>query len=302
MAAEDPEGPLVSCVIPTRDRWSLLLRALSSARAQEAPQAGHWLEILVVDDGSRDDTARLGPELPGVRYLRGEGRGAAAARNLGAARARGRWLAFLDDDDEWLPGKLHAQLRFAEEGRFHLTSTDWWWVDAQGAARRHEAGIGPGAVSPYRLLAGNPIATPTVMLERALFEQAGGFDPALRTAEDWDLWLRLAAGRPWGHLPAPWVRCHEHAGPRLTAHQEGLWRDALGVQERHLARLGPLPGPWEGVVRRARADARLRLGGAAWARRARSEALGQWARGLALDPLHGGRHLLRVALKGTGRR
>src|SRR5688500_8141574 len=102
MSMTGVSSPLVSVVIPTRDRMHLLAQAITSAKA-----AGTDVEIIVVDDHSKDDTARLCHEDELVRYVPlEEARGAAAARNAGIQAARGRYIAFLDDDDLRLPGSL----------------------------------------------------------------------------------------------------------------------------------------------------------------------------------------------------
>ncbi len=98
----------VSVVIPTFNRASVVTRALESVLLQTRPPD----ELLVVDDGSTDDTAeRVRAELPGVRVIEQENRGVSAARNAGIRAATGTWIALLDSDDEWLPEKLDRQLR-----------------------------------------------------------------------------------------------------------------------------------------------------------------------------------------------
>lgn len=274
--------PQVSCVIATRDRWDLLQRALASAR-------GEGVEIVVVDDGSTDATATLGPSLPGLTWIRAHGGGAAAARNLGAAASTGEWLAFLDDDDEWLPGKLDRQL--AALGTAAFGTTGWREVMADGATVDH-----PGPERPPwgRLLQGNFVNTSTVLIRRDLFRQVGGFDESLRSAEDWDLWLRAARESPLVHVPEILTRSYVRGGPRLTGDSERLWRDALRVQERFL-RLAPRD--WRGPVRRSYADARLRAARSAWARGARTTALRDLWLAVRTDAAYCLRHFLRQGLR-----
>lgn len=276
-------SPRVSCVIATRDRWDLLQRALACAR-------GAGVEIVVVDDGSTDDTATLGPGLDGVTWLRRDGGGAAAARNAGAEAATGDWLAFLDDDDEWLPGKLPAQLAVLEGAGASFGTTGWREVFPDGTSADHR---GPAAPAWGRLLQGNFVNTSTVLIRRDLFRAAGGFDPSLRSAEDWDLWLRAARRAPLVHLPEILTRSYVRGGPRLTGDAERLWRDAITVQERYLALAPP---EWRRPVRRAYADARLRAGGAALRRRAWATALRDLWRACAADAWYCLRHLVRQGL------
>jgi len=275
----------VSCVIPTRNRWSLLQAALASVRAAGVD----GVEIIVVDDGSTDLTAEYGPQLPGVRYLRGPCRGASAARNAGAAAATGEWLAFLDDDDEWLPGKLGRQLTWLEEmgGQFGATGI---LVAESDGTRKARPGPPSGQVPWGRLLEANLVCTASVVMRRALFESVGGFDESLLRAEDWDLWLRAALQSSLYHLAEPWTVYHEHGSDKLCRDHEALDRDAITVQLRYLPQV---QARWRGRVRRALADAWLRAGRAAWARGARGRAGAdhlqalRWAPGYALRHLGG---------------
>src|SRR4051812_37930708 len=123
--------PTVSVVIPTRDRWPILGRALASALGQEAVA----VEVVLVDDGSREPAPAwvTGIADSRVRLLRHEAsRGVARARNRGLEEATGRWVAFLDDDDLWAPDKLAVQVRAAGERDAVLAYTGVLWVDERG--------------------------------------------------------------------------------------------------------------------------------------------------------------------------
>ncbi|HWC32537.1 MAG TPA: glycosyltransferase family 2 protein, partial [Actinomycetota bacterium] len=126
--------PEVTVVIPTRDRWSLLATAaLPAALVQEDVD----LEVVVVDDGSRDETPERLAELtdPRLRVIRNlEPLGVAQARNAGIAAARGRWLAFLDDDDLWSPRKLRTQLDAARAAGASFVYAGVINVDEYGSA------------------------------------------------------------------------------------------------------------------------------------------------------------------------
>lgn len=181
--------PLVSVIIPTYNRAGLVTEAVASVAAQTFQD----FEILVVDDGSTDATSKVLAPLKGVRVLHhGCRRGVAAARNLGAAEARGEWLAFLDSDDLWLPEKLARQMAFLEERPgLLLCQTDETWV-------RH--GVRVNKPASHRKVAGRiflpslkrcMVSPSAVVLHRQLFADHGGFDKDLPAAEDYDLWLRL---------------------------------------------------------------------------------------------------------------
>ncbi len=165
----------VSVVIPAFDAAATLADALASVAAQTAPAA----EVLVVDDGSSDGTAALAARHRGVRVLRQERRGPAAARNLGAREASGELLAFLDADDVFLPGKLALERRALEAdpelaGVFGLVRQEL--IEPALAGRiAVPAGAQPG------LFAG------TLLVRRASFLATGGFDESLPIGEfvDW---------------------------------------------------------------------------------------------------------------------
>jgi glycosyltransferase involved in cell wall biosynthesis len=187
----------VSIVIPTRDRPELLALTLCTVLYQQ----GVDLEVVVVDDGAEAGTSSLIQAICDrrVRLLRNTGRpGVSGARNCGIAAAHGRWIAFLDDDDLWAPTKLVAQLAAASEMRAGWVYAGDVTVDAALRVRHGARPPGPDEVlAALRHHNAVPAGASNVMVRRDVLEATGRFDPELRTSEDWDLWLRLAAnGRP----------------------------------------------------------------------------------------------------------
>lgn len=196
---------VVSVVIPTLDRWPLLRKAIATATAQEEVA----VEIIVVDDGSTDETAAGLDALqePRLRVLRTAGReGAARARNLGVATARGDWVAFLDDDDLWAPDKLSRQLFAAGAADADLAYASALHVDAAGWVL--DVVLAPEPVGlERRLRARNaiPAAASNLLVRTALLRAVGGFHEGLWHLTDWELCLRLVrAGRP-ARVGAPLV-------------------------------------------------------------------------------------------------
>jgi len=196
-------GPLVSVIVPTLNRPVLLAEALRSLQAQELTD---W-EALVVDDGSSDSTRALveGFADPRVRYLEQEHTGRSAARNRGLAHTRGRYIALLDDDDLYLPGKLALEADFLQARPE---------IDLVGTGATVEGEPGPrGRWEPWRvrpapsllglLLHGNGFLTCSVLFRRQVLDHMDHwFDPGLDTAEDADFFLRMAAagaGMAWLH-------------------------------------------------------------------------------------------------------
>jgi glycosyltransferase involved in cell wall biosynthesis len=195
--------PLVSVIIPTYNRAGLVREALASVKTQTFRDC----EIVVVDDGGADGTYEALAADRELRVLRHAlCRGVAAARNTGAAAARGEWLAFLDSDDLWLPDKLARQISWLE-GRPELLicQTDETWV------RR---GVRMNKPAAHRKVAGRiflpslarcMISPSAVMLHRRLLQDHGGFDETLPAAEDYDLWLRLTWRYEVGLVDEPLV-------------------------------------------------------------------------------------------------
>jgi glycosyltransferase involved in cell wall biosynthesis len=188
--------PPVTVVIPTRDRRALLQRALDTALAQEDVP----VHVVVVDEGSTDDTpAYLGSlEDPRVVVVRHDvARGLPAARNAGIAVATTPFVAFLDDDDVWAPSRLARQL--SEMAR---SDARWGYCGAVVVDRTLRIlgalpSEGSGDVFA-RLLGFNvvPGGGSAVVAARDLVQGLGGFDTTLTSAEDWDMWIRLAAEAP----------------------------------------------------------------------------------------------------------
>jgi len=195
--------PLVSVVIPTYNRAWCLAEAVDSVLAQEL----RGFELIVVDDGSTDDTPRL---LEGygeaVRTLRRENHGVSAARNAGIAAARAELIAFLDSDDLWLPGKLRRQVEFfTSHPKALICQTEEFWVKngrRVNPGKRHRKRGGMIFEPSLELCLVSPSA---VMLRRGLFDRVGLFDERLPACEDYDLWLRVSCCHPVGLIDTPLI-------------------------------------------------------------------------------------------------
>jgi glycosyltransferase involved in cell wall biosynthesis len=173
-------GASVSAVIPAYNAAGYLNRAVESVLSQTHPA----VEVLVIDDGSSDNTYAVASSLPApVRAIRKANGGPAAARNMGAREAKGEWIAFLDADDAWLPGKIERQLALASP-------------DVDLVHCLYKASLRPPDTITFQdLWEQNYIATSTVLIRRSAFWAAGGFDEdrEIVGVEDYNLWLRLAA-------------------------------------------------------------------------------------------------------------
>ena len=213
--------PAISVVIPTCDRPALLARALASVRAQTVAP----LEVVIVDDRGGLDAAAVGD----ARVLRNDrAPGASGARNCGAAGARGEWIAFLDDDDEWLPAYLAAVGERLAAAPLDVLLGDLLYLFEDGSER-------PGKAAPEVLRAADFLTRnagligSNLVIRRAVYAAVGGFDESLRAAEDMDLGIRLGLrpGLRYAPLRARLVRHHHHAGPRLCTRRGDAMRDGI---------------------------------------------------------------------------
>lgn len=181
--------PKVSVVIPAWNRAENALRAMHSALAQTEPS----LEVLVIDDGSTDDTAQAFAELPPrVTYIRKPNGGASSARNAGLRRAQGQWVALLDSDDEWAPAKIARQL--AAMGSDYVASAcRHVHINADGSRQDKPEHL-PGRNNHlFADLYGNlSLKTSTLVFRRHLLEKVGLFHERFPISNDWDFFLRLA--------------------------------------------------------------------------------------------------------------
>jgi glycosyltransferase involved in cell wall biosynthesis len=248
--------PLVSVVMATCDRAHFLESAIGSVLGQEIAD----LELIIADDGSAEAARRTlhaWESDPRVRVLWLPHRGIpGAVRNAGLHAARGRYIAFQDSDDVWLPDKLTTQLEaLAARPGVRWCYTACEYIDARGVAierpqiqpwRAHEGAI-LDAVACLRAHA----ALPTVLAERQLLMETGFFDERLGLFEDHDLWLRLACRSEVAVAPRPLVKVRRH-----DEHYSG--RDALAAAECRAifldrAWLAPLSRAARAELRRIRA-------------------------------------------------
>lgn len=214
-------SPLISVVIPTHNRRDLLRSSLASVQAQTLGN----IEILVVDDGSMDNTEGLVREVMGgdgrVVYLRSASAGVAGARNLGLSQAHASWIYFLDDDDLAHPQCLETLYRRARPPA--VAGRAWRFVSSSPAVQPLDIVADPGRFRahpwpptiPSQVTVRELLAAPRIPMGAALFARhdvltAGGFSTARRAAEDYDLWLRLAVRDVIFTLDTAVVYCRQH--------------------------------------------------------------------------------------------
>ncbi|MDW8322990.1 MAG: glycosyltransferase [Burkholderiales bacterium] len=240
--------PLVSVVIPAYNAAWCVGKAIDSVLAQDFRD----FELIVVDDGSTDQT----PEIlavygEAIRVIRKPNGGLSSARNAGIAAARGEYIAFLDADDWWLPAKLSKQLAYMQaQPELGFTSTAARVEDTQGrvlnlwGCARWQ---GPFLSHLYGANADVAGSGSAVLARRELFARVGGFDEGLRSLEDIDMWMRLAAVSAYGCLDEPLVVILRRPDS-MSRNLEVMRSAALTVmhKNRHL-----LPKPRQGAYWRA---------------------------------------------------
>jgi glycosyltransferase involved in cell wall biosynthesis len=212
--------PAVSVVIPTYNRKQWVTEAVDSVLKQKFRD----FELLIVDDGSEDGTCEaLGRYAGKTGYLYLRHGGVSRARNIGSRICRGDFVAFLDSDDLWQPAKLQRQMEYM---RAHpdcrICYTDEIWIRRgvranQGKKHRKYSGWIFEQCLPLCI-----ISPSSALIRRDLLEKSGGFDESMPVCEDYDLWLRIAAGNPVAFLPEPLI-------VKRGGHDDQLSRSEWGI-------------------------------------------------------------------------
>ncbi|SMC50185.1 Glycosyltransferase involved in cell wall bisynthesis [Desulfocicer vacuolatum DSM 3385] len=216
---------VVSVVIPTYNSGKYLVKALDSVFSQTFEN----YEIIVVDDGSTDNTRQI---VQGygkrVRYFYQAQSGPSHARNFGIRNAKGNLIAFLDADDVWMAEKLEKQVElFKRDADLGMVFTEHSLFDETGIYRRE--------INKKKLLNGNlaanilllsGVGTPTVMVKKSVFDEQGMFEEFMVYAEDDNLWIRIAANYPVRLIDEPLVLVRDHPC-RLTRNKQDIFRNSL---------------------------------------------------------------------------
>ena len=247
-------SPTVSVIIPTHNRAHLVGRAIRSVLNQTYQD----FEIIVVDDGSIDTTEKVVRRFDDdrIRYIRhGENKGGSAARNTGIKAAKGKYIAFLDSDDEWLPEKLEKQTRAFENEDLQVGVVYAKFVNINENGESLDKNVAKCEGFAFRqLLSSNRVGTvSSVMVRSECFQKVGGFDETLPSCQDWDMWLRLARHYKFHFIPEVLVKYFKQHEPRIGTNPEAViaGRKAIfrkfqtdienqgrGVKAKHYFRLG----------------------------------------------------------------
>jgi glycosyltransferase involved in cell wall biosynthesis len=212
--------PLVSTIIPTYKRSEMVRAAVETVLSQDYPQ----LEVIVIDDNTdpleqHNTRVALTDLLAGGRVVlipNTHSKGACGARNTGIAAARGELIAFLDDDDRWLPGKISAQVHLLAQTDYVGALCQYIDIDlAFGHSRRCRAST-PVWTRTQALGGECPTSTSLVLVKRQVLLDAGCFDETLPSFQDFDMWLRCLAFGDFAYVDQALVEFIQHAGDRTS--------------------------------------------------------------------------------------
>ena len=194
---------MISVIVPTYNRVHQLPRALDSILCQSCSPK----EIIVVDDGSTDETSALmTSEYPEIVFIQQQNAGVSSARNVGIKRASGDWIAFLDSDDEWLPKKLEIQMKaLYKNPEIKICHTNEIWIrNGKRVNPKKKHGKFGGWIF-QKCLPLCCISPSSVIIHKSIFKEIGLFDYSLPVCEDYDLWLRITARNPVLYIEEPFL-------------------------------------------------------------------------------------------------
>ncbi|MFQ6677090.1 MAG: glycosyltransferase family 2 protein [Fidelibacterota bacterium] len=220
----------ISVIIPTYNRAHSLPRALDSISIQTLMPK----EIIVINDGSTDDTQAVLDNYPGLVIVDQENRGVSAARNKGIEKAGGKWIAFLDSDDEWLPNKLEKQWSAICNNNKLVCHTEEIWVrngKRVNPMKKHQKF---GGWIYNKCLPLCVISPSSVMIHQSVFDTVGNFDESLDVCEDYDLWLRICAKYPVLFVDEPLIVKYGGHKDQLSKKHWGMDRFRVRALEKML--------------------------------------------------------------------
>lgn len=275
------ENKLVSVIIPAYNQGQYLGRTIQSVLDQTYPS----FEIMVIDDGSTDNTAIVtrGFSDPRIRYIYQENRGLSGARNTGIQNARGEFLTYLDSDDLFMPDKLVllvGALQDAPQAGFAAGQSIPIDENDQPIGRLFDT---PLPDEPQKLLLWNPLHVGSVLVTAEWQQRAGLFDETLRSYEDWDMWLRLARlGCPMVYVPQPVSRYRFHR-QQMTRIGRQMTQATFSVLDK-VFQDPDLPESWRGMHDLAYSNANIRAMAQAYQSRDYPQAQQYLREAVRLDP------------------
>lgn len=229
--------PVVTALITTFNRSAFLKKAIESVLAQTFRD----FELIILDNSSTDDTEEVikGFGDMRIRHIRHEPMNISQARNLGVREARGEYIAFLDDDDEWLPCKVEKQIEvFKRKGEgmgAALVYGGFVRIDSEGREIGAHTPTLRGMILKELLFQNDPFtgSASNPMLKKSVVESLGFYNEDVPTGEDWELYLRLAEKYPIDYTIEPVVKIRDHEGPRLGDRLKDAARLEMLIMKRY---------------------------------------------------------------------
>ncbi len=223
----------VTVIVTTFNRKQWVERAVCSILEQTRPAN----EIIVVDDGSTDETGeKIQKCFPQIRYIRQENQGISAARNTGIEKASGEWIGFLDSDDTWLPKKLENQIQALKENpEYRICHTNEIWIRRGRRVNPKKVHQKFGGDMFEKCLPLCLISPSSILIHRQIFDRLGMFDTQLPVCEDYDLWLRVSAFYPVLYIEEPLVVKYGGHKDQLSHKYWGMDRFRITALEKMIA-------------------------------------------------------------------
>lgn len=272
---------MISVIVTTYNRPSMTREAIDSALAQTHDD----FEVIVVDDGSTDETPQVMAEYGDrIRYIRKENGGVASARNVGIEAAKGDLIAFLDDDDIWLPEKLAVQQAYADaHPEVGLIYTDCTRFNEHGPARDPKGRTQLSGWVFKEFVEKYFVIFSTIVVPRKAIEQIGNFDEEYLRGDDVDFMGRVLEHYPAGYIDQKLIRRRKYARPKSAADLRLSAEEQLIYVRKFSERYGAdkLPARW---AARKRARAEMKLGQASEAEGNADEARTHYRRAMQSDP------------------
>ena len=220
----------ISVIIPTFNRTDFICKTIESVLNQTVKAD----EIIVVDDGSTDDTQKKVKQYD-ITYIYQENSGVSSARNQGIKKSKNEWIAFLDSDDIWLCDKLKSQIKFHKQNQNILIShTNERWIRDSKELKQKSHHQKPSGFCFLDNISFCKIGPSTVIMHKSIFDNIGYFDEDLRLCEDYDLWLRVTQNYKIGYIDKKLT--HKIAGhdDQLSFSTFGLDRFRIAALEKHI--------------------------------------------------------------------
>ncbi|MRX54258.1 glycosyltransferase [Bacillus idriensis] len=223
--------PCVSVIIPTYNRSNLLKKSIETVLGQTFTD----FELIIVDDCSKDDTQKviLSFNDPRIIYIKlEENQGAPFARNIGINKAKGKYVAFLDSDDQWLPEKLQKQvLTFKKNEKTGVVYTGIKKISENNV--EYQTPIHRGNILSKLFINNCVDSTSTVMVKKNVLLKVNGFDLDLPSCQDWDLWIRLSLITEFDFVSEPLVNYYRHDGDRISTNFNSVLKGHLAMYNKH---------------------------------------------------------------------